>query len=609
MESAVPLAAPLVYFIGGLLFGTVLAVLLDLVKRRVSRINHPLAADIAPYVYWILAALVLVDTYILYIRHLAVGRHFYSVIALYLGALLSLAGRFRPALRQWLPRAASKPSEPPAALRPATQWEHQLLSPEALAIAAFSCWCVSLMLPVFILNGRIEYQGGWDILTRGWLGILQLQFAWFANPLLLIAFIRLANGRGAMTLMMTAVLVSLETFLTQPAISAYGYGWGMVAWFTSLALMAAAAFAHELRGGRAPTVTNPGVMLALGVGAFVLSGVAVGAWSFYDHQGANAAETQRMAHVAIKRGEVCRVEVASVVPPRTPLAGPLEIKQASVQSKSNPYGTDLIYGLANWGVPVLRSEGRDYFYILSAREALLTSVPAQGPAGATLEIDGSREVPHLRLLDADGRELFNQYWQKQAGGRDYCPDFSTYPDAKQQPRLLVTQTLGVVAPPEQTRESRDEQPRLNGQVIARTQTAVGQDEAVVNGGCASGTGWRRGQTVSRVIQAGVDNSFWIGQQAYYTRSRYRDKALCQGPYVFLYDSSPQGTGKVLLTIEKRRLADFAWVGGSAMTVEDAGLDKLALRLDRVDDAGQGLTVDVSRPALGLALRVKGTAGL
>ena len=65
----------------------------------------------------------------------------------------------------------------------------------------------------------------------------------------------------------------------------------------------------------------------------------------------------------------------------------------------------------------------------------------------------------------------------------------------------------------------------------------------------------------------------------------------------------------MLTLEKRRLSDFAWVGSIAITGEDAGLDTQLLRLDHVDDAGQGLTVDVSRPALGLGLRVKGTAGL
>jgi hypothetical protein len=607
MDRAVPLTALGYTFLLGLLFGVVLAAVLGLVRRLISRIDHPLAQDIAPYVYWILAAMALVDAYILYVRHFTIGWHRASVLALYLGAIIALVIGFvrRSQWRRLFPHAARKPAEQ----HPPTGWERAILSPTTLALAAFVCWCVSLALPVFIFNNRTEYQGGWDVLTRGWMGMLRLQFAWCANPLFMLAFVRLINGLGAIRVATVALLLSLETFLTEPALGAYGYGWGMVAWFMSLVMMAGAALAYESQGGRAVTFRHPGWGFSFGVGACLLGGLGVGALSYHDHHVANAAESQRLAHAAFKLGAVCSVELAKGVPPLVPLAGPLEIKQLSELSGNKPYDGVFLSGVSTWGAPALRSEGRDYFYIRSAREVLFTSVPAQGPAGATLVIDGSREAPHLRLLSAEGGVLFDQFWYKQAKGGEYCPDFSNYPSAGQQPRLLVSQALGLVAPSEEKRSTGESYPRLSGQVIGRTQGAVSQDEPVINTGCAEGVGWRQMPRLSWVIKSAVDYSFWIGQQAYYQQGVYHGRALCQGDYVFLYNTSQQGAGKALLTLEKRRLSDFAWVGSSAITVEYAGLDKQPLRLDRVDDAGQGLTVDVSRPALGLRLRVKGTAGL
>lgn len=596
-------------FTGGL-FGSLLVFLLGLVTRLITRLSNPSGKCFATRAYWILAGLVFAATYVFLIRDCRAGQHLNAVAVLYLGAALPVAykaGLFAR-LTRYLPQAVA--TDDPSAFRTVSRLERIALTTKPLAYAAMLCWGISLCLPVFVHNSKVEYQLGWDILITGWLGAVTLQFAWYANVLLLIAFVHLIKGRCALGYMAAAVLLSLETFVKPPFTDAYGFGWGMIVWFIAVALMVAAAGAHQIRGGRRTTLLNGGWLRLAGIGMCVVIAAIAMVLSVRDFKGANAAETRRMEHAAFKHGAVCRAEPAQVVPALAPLSGPLEVKQLNLRPGVSRTDADILYSLTDWRMPVLRNEGRDYFYIRRGKETLFSSTPARGPAAATLEIDGDRETPHLRLLDGNGRQLFDQTWVKPPGATDHCPDYSMYPSANQQPRLMISQALGLDAPPvEKHRAARASHPRMAGKVISRTLGAKAADEPLRNANCAADVGWRKPGPVSAVVASGLSGSFWIGQQAYYLSGAYEGKALCQGEYVYLYNSTPAGVGRDVLMIQKRRLSDFGLIKTTALNVKDPGLDNLGLQLNHVDDAGSRVIVDVSRPALGLSLRVKAKVGL
>jgi hypothetical protein len=65
-------------------------------------------------------------------------------------------------------------------------------------IAILMMWIASLILPVFTTcRAGYDHVGGWFVLMIGWMGVLELQPAWFANLLILvIAGILLAERRA-----------------------------------------------------------------------------------------------------------------------------------------------------------------------------------------------------------------------------------------------------------------------------------------------------------------------------------------------------------------------------------------------------------------------------
>jgi hypothetical protein len=57
-------------------------------------------------------------------------------------------------------------------------------------------WAVSLLLPVAIMGAaKDNVFPGWGILMMGWLGVLVLQFGWFANPVFVAALVLLATSK------------------------------------------------------------------------------------------------------------------------------------------------------------------------------------------------------------------------------------------------------------------------------------------------------------------------------------------------------------------------------------------------------------------------------
>lgn len=59
--------------------------------------------------------------------------------------------------------------------------------PRIAGIAIFAMWAASLVLPVFTTcRAGYDHVGGWFVLMMGWMGVMALQPAWFANILILV---------------------------------------------------------------------------------------------------------------------------------------------------------------------------------------------------------------------------------------------------------------------------------------------------------------------------------------------------------------------------------------------------------------------------------------
>lgn len=606
MDSANWLPTQIISFGIGFLVGSLLRLVLNQLRNLVARLEGQQAKGFSSYAFWIVAAWVLMASYLLYVRKSPIGSQLHLAGALYLGSVLPFASQ--AGLFVWIKRVLRSSSrigarEPrtPSAL---TKFERLVLSSQSLSHLAMLVWCFSLFLPVFA-KSPLKYESGGEILLGGWMGIMVLQFAWFANPLFLIAYVRLQNGHGAIRYAAIALAVSLETFVNVPFLGAYGYGWGMILWFISLALLCAAAGAHELRGGVRPTFENRGWMRTYGlVLAAGIAAISLGLATI-DHFGANQAETARLANVAIKRGAVCHLEPASITPLVAPLAGPVEVKQMSAgsQAKSN-----VVYNLLSWGFPVLRVDGRDFFYIRSDRETLLSSVPAKGPAGATLELGGTPEAVYLRLLDNQQLPLLDQHWFRQNKGGDYCPDYYPNPTSEQPPRASISSALRI-AVTEVERRQGVIATRLVGEIVGRSQRPASAPRRILNGHCGQDTGWRESEPLSTVITSTSPHGFWIGEQAFYPSTQFYGKALCQDESIFLYDATLPSAGQSSLTVEKRQRAGFLLVGSTVISIKDAALAGDRLQLESVEESSQGLIIEVSSPSSGLNLRVKAGVGL
>jgi hypothetical protein len=69
----------------------------------------------------------------------------------------------------------------------------------AITLAAtFALYLASLSVPAIKLEGD-ERHYGWAILIYGWFGILKHEFAWLANPLLLLGLVTLLARQNLLT--------------------------------------------------------------------------------------------------------------------------------------------------------------------------------------------------------------------------------------------------------------------------------------------------------------------------------------------------------------------------------------------------------------------------
>lgn len=510
-------------------------------------------------------------------------------------------------------------------LKPVPAHSPPRLGTKTLLGLALVLWGVSLAFTGLVLYADQRHIGGAEILIYGWLSPLMLNFAWFANPLFIWVALRLQAGKPATGLTLLAVLLSLDAMRFSPfpldegggSTQVYGYGWGLVLWYTAMAAMLAAAGTRqvELRMETQAPASIDEWLRPLGLALCLVVPAAAGYLAFQDRKIANAIELTRLSGVAFKRGPVCGASEPSVSQSLGQIAGVVELKLSTGSAYASTYPFERVRRLLDWGIPIVRFAGRDFSLVAGADGQVLTSVPASTPAIATLFVfavsaQAEHQISAKLVEQATGRVVFDQTWKSEAQGARYCPDYANFPKADAQPRKVLTEALGV-----QALETENPPPvvapnRVNGVLIGEVDAPIVPAQSSGTNGtlswkgntnCPATVGW----TGSPPIRPeGLDTgwAFVVGEKAYYLGSRERYYALCEEGHVYLY-SGRRERGKYYLTIEKRRLSDFhrAWSGIvqiESTLLAAAGVDvKIATVEEGADELTLVLTRDQSKPRL------------
>lgn len=121
-------------------------------------------------------------------------------------------------------------------------------------IAALTLYAVSLALPGLHLLGY-DPATGWDILRRGWFGIIIFEISWISNPLfaMAVAATLAKSSLAAAYLASGAFLLGLLSFRSTIWVFHHaeitGLGSGFYVWMAAFAILALGSFAA--RGERA----------------------------------------------------------------------------------------------------------------------------------------------------------------------------------------------------------------------------------------------------------------------------------------------------------------------------------------------------------------------
>jgi hypothetical protein len=314
-----------------------------------------------------------------------------------------------------------------------------------ISFCAFALWFSSLPFTVFLLENGEKWSGA-AILLIGWLGILSLQFAWFANIFFLYACIKIHFGsKPVLWSVIIAIILSFDSFrLAGPEMGSHsvidGYGWGFVLWFSSLFMLVAAAGIQWVNDVHDLEMRNLNIKLLklLGIIVVIFPLCLSLFLNYYDRSQGNSEEKTRLDRLAFKRSPVCTTEPPPYfAQPLITGSGPIEIRRLSSGNfLQDPFNS--VAALLSWGIPIVRVNGRDFSYIKLGCERILTSYPVESSALAIIDINNETIV--LREGET-GRVLFEQTWTKQ--GRKFCPSFSTStsPREYEQPRKFIIEAL------------------------------------------------------------------------------------------------------------------------------------------------------------------------
>lgn len=128
-----------------------------------------------------------------------------------------------------------------------SEFKFYLIYPyRVLAFLSIGCFVLCIWLTAFYQDGR-PVEGTW-LLVFGWLGPLEGQFAWFANPVYLAALVYWAEGRPILSLILAWIAVGLAAsfFFTKTVFVSLrddtdfisSLSWGFYLWLTAMTLLA-----------------------------------------------------------------------------------------------------------------------------------------------------------------------------------------------------------------------------------------------------------------------------------------------------------------------------------------------------------------------------------
>ncbi|WP_161460501.1 hypothetical protein [Pseudomonas syringae] len=473
------------------------------------------------------------------------------------------------------------------------------LSTPVLCSLALACWTASLFLTALGSSSEHAFRG-LDLLALGWLALLSINFAWLANAWFLLALLRLFNRRKSDGLALLALVCALDTVrMTQYPqneggnyTQIYGYGWGAVLWVLAMTLLVTASGSlpgsSPLDATRSPPRTTwlKPVGLALCMTWIIVVSVLV----IGQNGSANTFEKTQLNRYAFKRTAVCGVEVAAVREPLADFSGPLALNFKTATS-SGPQPFNNIETLLRWGIPSVRSDGKDFRLVNMGQEQMLTSSASSSEAAATLTINEGRTQMKATLIAPDGREVFEQIWNNGAGGKK-CPEYSESPTAGMQPRKLLTEALGAlpVATPKNSRLNSS----TRGTVVERKEftnkAAVGP-----NNGCPADTGWFASQLPKATSQYYLPQPFQIAERLYYPDGSTGRRAFCAGSSVYFYGIHPVDRG-LTIQLQRREVADFrlAWITYIKIDPVVLGNDESNLQIDNITERSEDITVSITR---------------
>jgi len=138
---------------------------------------------------------------------------------------------------------------------PEVTWTHVTVVMVSLGLA---CFFASLFQTAFFTSGE-DIQGFW-VLLIGWIGLVIFQFAWFANPLNLLALL-LLKQRPYVSLFLSgiALLLATQTFLffeipvglQNSKVYIKELGLGFYLWYLSQAIFLMAIITEVIKKERA----------------------------------------------------------------------------------------------------------------------------------------------------------------------------------------------------------------------------------------------------------------------------------------------------------------------------------------------------------------------
>ncbi|MDR6676599.1 hypothetical protein [Pseudomonas oryzihabitans] len=473
---------------------------------------------------------------------------------------------------------------------------------------AVLCWTASLFLPALGSSPEKLFRGK-DLLAIGWLALLAGNVAWLANLWFLWAVVRVLRQRSASLLALLALGCALDTWrLTRYLVNeggttaqVYGYGWGAVLWLLAMTLLLAAS-------GGVPGSSNKGSLTSLRIRwlkplGLLLSAVVIistGALSTLQHNSSSKFEQERLRGYAFKRSPVCSVEVAAVQSPLKAFTGPLELDLASTQLYS-PYPFIDLEDMLLWGVPIIRSGGRDFRLLSMGKEVLLMSTPAQGDAAATLTIRENKTSLVATLNALDGHQVFSQQWNEQPNG-EHCPEFSPFPSSGRQPRKLLTDALGLAPIAREKKAWTAES--TQGVVIDHLETSS-TFAAVVNEGCPANTGWTANSSTGSMPERNLDAPFQIAERRYYLDRSAGRHALCIGQIAYLYDIHSMHKGLVV-QLQRRDLKDFRLIWATYIRIPsnvfgDEGRD---VKINSINEQDGDIILSMTQAPAGETMLIK-----